>query len=214
MCSARPAAFRSSKPAGPMPRPRSPKSSRSRLSSPIAASRPAPARAGAHPVHRDARRTGHAGASRASPRTAHSGFLIALPIAADDAAARLVARLRSALRIRSLHATVLRRAHAAERSWRFRRRPRSTCSTTRPCCASARGGSYPALSVAIGERVGLIGALSVETAARYLNGPRYRRHRHRRRAGPARRRGAPHRARRGRPLPRSAGRRAQQHCSR
>src|SRR5262249_53825461 len=32
-----------------------------------------------------------------------------------------------------------------------------------------RGGSYPALSVAIGERVGLIGALSVETAARYLN---------------------------------------------
>src|SRR5581483_10858202 len=32
-----------------------------------------------------------------------------------------------------------------------------------------RGGSYPALSVAVGERVGLIGALSVETAARYLN---------------------------------------------
>jgi GGDEF domain-containing protein len=32
-----------------------------------------------------------------------------------------------------------------------------------------RGGSYPALSVAIGERVGLIGALTVETAARYLN---------------------------------------------
>ena len=32
-----------------------------------------------------------------------------------------------------------------------------------------RGSSYPALSVAIGERVGLIGALSVETAARYLN---------------------------------------------
>src|SRR6266567_3659215 len=32
-----------------------------------------------------------------------------------------------------------------------------------------RGGSYPALSVAIGERVGLIGALTIETAARYLN---------------------------------------------
>ena len=30
-----------------------------------------------------------------------------------------------------------------------------------------RGGSYPALSVAVGERVGLIGALTVETAARY-----------------------------------------------
>ncbi len=31
------------------------------------------------------------------------------------------------------------------------------------------GGSYPALSGAIGERVGLIGTLSVETATRYLN---------------------------------------------
>jgi GGDEF domain-containing protein len=33
----------------------------------------------------------------------------------------------------------------------------------------ARGGSYLALSAAISERAGLIGALSVETAARYLN---------------------------------------------
>jgi hypothetical protein len=32
-----------------------------------------------------------------------------------------------------------------------------------------RGASYPALSVAIGERVGLIGAFSIETGARYLN---------------------------------------------
>jgi hypothetical protein len=32
-----------------------------------------------------------------------------------------------------------------------------------------RGGSYPALAVATGERVGLIGALSIETAARYLS---------------------------------------------
>ncbi len=43
------------------------------------------------------------------------------------------------------------------------------CSTMRPCFASAAAGSYPALTIAIGERVGLIGALSVETAARYLN---------------------------------------------
>jgi hypothetical protein len=34
---------------------------------------------------------------------------------------------------------------------------------------AGRGGSYPALAVAVGERVGLIGALSVETAAKYLN---------------------------------------------
>jgi hypothetical protein len=32
-----------------------------------------------------------------------------------------------------------------------------------------RGASYPALSVAIGERVGLIGAFSIDNAARYLN---------------------------------------------
>jgi GGDEF domain-containing protein len=32
-----------------------------------------------------------------------------------------------------------------------------------------RGGSYPALSVMIGERVGLIGTFSIESAARYLN---------------------------------------------
>jgi hypothetical protein len=32
-----------------------------------------------------------------------------------------------------------------------------------------RGRSYPALTTAIGERVALIGALSVETAAQYLN---------------------------------------------
>jgi len=34
---------------------------------------------------------------------------------------------------------------------------------------AGRGRSYPALSVAIGERVGLVGALSVESAARALN---------------------------------------------
>jgi hypothetical protein len=91
----------------------------------------------------------------------------ALAIALDDSTDRLIARLRSALRVRTLHATVLRRAH--------------TAGATKPVCVPrdlldqatvlcvGRGGSYPALSVAVGERVGLIGALSVETAARYLN---------------------------------------------
>src|SRR5262245_20258045 len=37
----------------------------------------------------------------------------ALPIALDDCADRLIARLRSALRVRTLHATVLRRARTA-----------------------------------------------------------------------------------------------------
>jgi hypothetical protein len=32
-----------------------------------------------------------------------------------------------------------------------------------------RGGAYPALSVALGERMGLVGALSIEAAAKHLN---------------------------------------------
>src|SRR5262245_11348178 len=33
-----------------------------------------------------------------------------------------------------------------------------------------RGGAYPALSVALGERMGVVGALSIEAAAKHLNG--------------------------------------------
>ena len=32
-----------------------------------------------------------------------------------------------------------------------------------------RGGAYPALSVAFGERLGVVGALSIEAAAKHLN---------------------------------------------
>ena len=32
-----------------------------------------------------------------------------------------------------------------------------------------RGGAYPALSVALGERIGVVGALSIEAAAKHLN---------------------------------------------
>src|SRR5215470_15816790 len=87
----------------------------------------------------------------------------ALAIALDDS----TARLRSALRVRTLHATVLRRAHTAGAN-KAVAVPRDLLDHATVLCVG-RGGSYPALSVAIGERVGLIGALSVETAARYLN---------------------------------------------
>jgi hypothetical protein len=86
----------------------------------------------------------------------------ALPIALDDSTDRLIARLRSALRIRTLHATVL----AKKRAPAFV--PLDLLDDATVLCVG-RGGSYPALSVAIGERVGLIGALSIETATRYLN---------------------------------------------
>src|SRR5262245_62023888 len=91
----------------------------------------------------------------------------ALPIALDDSTDRLIARLRSALRVRTLHATVLRRALTAGTKKEIPV-PRNLLDEATVLCVG-RGGSYPALSVAIGERVGLIGALSVETAARYLN---------------------------------------------
>src|SRR6516225_4342844 len=93
----------------------------------------------------------------------------ALPIALDDSTDRLIARLRCALRIRTLHATVLRRSRAADAKKRAPAfLPPDLLDDATVLCVG-RGGSYPALSVAIGERVGLIGALSIETAARYLN---------------------------------------------
>ena len=50
------------------------------------------------------------------------------------------------------------------------RRSRSAMhSTTPPCLIAGRGPLYPKLSVAMGERVKMLGALSVETAAKHLN---------------------------------------------
>jgi hypothetical protein len=91
----------------------------------------------------------------------------ALPIGLDDSTERLVARLRSALRIRTMHATVLRRARATDASKQITVPVNLLTDATVLCVG--RGGSYSTLSVAIGERVGLIGAFSIETAARYLN---------------------------------------------
>jgi hypothetical protein len=93
----------------------------------------------------------------------------ALPIALDDSTDRLIARLRSALRVRTLHATVLRRARTAGTKKGVPSAIPSDLLHHATVLCVGRGSSYPALSVAIGERAGLIGALSVETAARYLN---------------------------------------------
>jgi hypothetical protein len=93
----------------------------------------------------------------------------ALSIELDDSTDRLIARLRSALRIRTLHATVLRRARIARaNSATAASLPADLLAGATVLCVG-RGGSYPALSLAIGERVGLIGTPSPETAARYLN---------------------------------------------
>jgi hypothetical protein len=101
-------------------------------------------------------------------RASHDGELAiphALPISADEPATQVVARLRSALRVRALHATVLRRSAATEHN---KAMPSGLLDQATVLCMG-RGRSYPALTTAIGERVGLVGALSVETAARNLN---------------------------------------------
>ena len=93
----------------------------------------------------------------------------ALPMAMKDSTERLMARLRWALRIRTLHATVLRRSRAAGTDKRVPTFvPPDLLQEATVLCV-ARGGSYPSLSVPISERAGLIGALSIENAARYLN---------------------------------------------
>jgi hypothetical protein len=93
----------------------------------------------------------------------------ALPVDAAAPPDRLVGRLRSALRVRALHATVLRRAETlTDETGLIAKFPDSDPLDDATVLVAGRGGSYPALAVAVGERVGLIGALSIETAARYL----------------------------------------------
>ncbi|MBV8925549.1 MAG: GGDEF domain-containing protein [Bradyrhizobium sp.] len=90
----------------------------------------------------------------------------AIPFAASDGKFdRLPLRLRAALRIRALHVTVLRR---------LRREPASQLPDTDPAKDATvlligRGGAFPALSVALGERMGVVGAFSIEAAANHLN---------------------------------------------
>jgi hypothetical protein len=79
----------------------------------------------------------------------------------------LNSRLRAALRVRSLHATVLRRV-ADDPATPIK------LSDTDPIQEATvlligRGPAYPALSVALGERMGVVGALSIEVAAKHLN---------------------------------------------
>jgi hypothetical protein len=96
--------------------------------------------------------------------------LEALPIDANAPNEQIIARLAAALGVRALHGTVLQRIDELRRN-----------GAEAPLLADAdpldeatvlvagRGRNYPALAAAVGERVGFIGALSVETAARHLN---------------------------------------------
>jgi hypothetical protein len=79
---------------------------------------------------------------------------------------RLLPRLRAALRVRTLHATVLRRlSDQAVKTAIAEFDPVRDATVL----LVGRAGAYPALSVALGERMGVVGALSIEAAAKHLN---------------------------------------------
>lgn len=93
----------------------------------------------------------------------------ALPADAALPLERLIARLKSAMRVRALHATVLRRIEMfASHGGKLSPLPVGDALKDATVLIAGRGPLYPALSVAIGERVNMVGALSVETAAKHL----------------------------------------------
>ncbi|MDB5603096.1 MAG: hypothetical protein JWN71_5140 [Xanthobacteraceae bacterium] len=94
----------------------------------------------------------------------------ALPIGTRASPIGLVTRLGAAARVRTMHATVLRRAEMRQEAGAAPiEPPEGDPLGEASVLMTGRGRSYPALTVAVGERVAIIGALSVETAARYLN---------------------------------------------
>jgi hypothetical protein len=80
---------------------------------------------------------------------------------------RLIARLRAALRVSTLHATVLRRL--ADDPAARTKLPETDPAHDATVLLIGRGVSYPSLSVALGERMGIVGALSIEAAAKHLS---------------------------------------------
>ena len=95
---------------------------------------------------------------------------IALPADATFPVQRLLARLQFAMRVRALHATVLRRIELfTSHDGRLPALPVGDALIDATVVIVGRGPLYPTLSVAMGERVKVAGALSVEAAARHLN---------------------------------------------
>jgi hypothetical protein len=79
---------------------------------------------------------------------------------------RLIPRLRAALRVRALNTTVLRRL--ADELPDAPRLIENDPALHPTVLLIGRGGCFPALSVALGERAGVVGAFSIEAAAHHL----------------------------------------------
>jgi len=98
------------------------------------------------------------------PRIPHPDNVIPF-FQAQGGSDRLMSRLRAALRVRSLHATVMRRLVPSTPMALSHIDPARDATVL----LIGRGGAYPTLSVALGERTGVVGALSIEAAAKHLN---------------------------------------------
>lgn len=104
----------------------------------------------------------------------HGGDDVALPLALpadpDLPVSHAVARLQAAMRVRALHSTVLRRIELfTSQGGTGPAFPLTDALDDATVLIAGRGPLYPALSVAMGERVKMVGALSVESAAKHLN---------------------------------------------
>jgi hypothetical protein len=96
--------------------------------------------------------------------------LEALPIDANAPIEQIITRLAAALGVRTLHGTVLQRIDSLRRQGvDAPLLPDTDPLEEATVLVAGRGRHYPPLAAAVGERVRFIGALSVETAARYLN---------------------------------------------
>jgi len=96
-------------------------------------------------------------------------FADALVIGAKAPPERLIGRLNAALRVRNLHATVLRRMRAlAARSKQLPELSDADPLDEASVLVAGRGRSYPSLCTAAGGHVGVVGALTVGGAARAL----------------------------------------------
>ncbi len=94
---------------------------------------------------------------------------IALTADRDAPIEFLIERLQSALRVRALHSTVLRRIETfAGQGGAMPTLPVGDPLDDATVLIAGRGPLYPALSVAMGEQAKMVGALSVEAAARHL----------------------------------------------
>lgn len=103
----------------------------------------------------------------------HMGNDVALPLAlpADPAlpVEHAISRLQAAMRVRTLHSTVLRRLEMiAENGGTPPAFPDMDPLEDATVLVAGRGPLYAAIGVAMGEHVKMIGALSIEAAAKHL----------------------------------------------